>query len=83
MQLINEALEANLTRFIQSGTLQLVQRLKQAVLRRMLKKVVLLTCYGGNRVDLCEPPTPHNPPPPPGPLFKPASIAVISIASVV
>jgi hypothetical protein len=42
VQQMNEALEAQQWRFIRAGTYLVLEKLKQAVLRRLLKKVVLL-----------------------------------------
>lgn len=52
VQQMNEALEAQQWRFIRAGTYLVLEKLKQAVLRRLLKKVVLLTCEGGNQLAL-------------------------------
>ena len=42
MQKLNDSLEAQQWRFIRAGTYLVLEKLKQSVLRRLLKKVALL-----------------------------------------
>ena len=49
---MNEALEAQQWRFIRAGTYLVLEKLKQAVLRRLLKKVVLISAEKGNQLNL-------------------------------
>ncbi len=52
VQQMNEALEAQQWRFIRAGTYLVLEKLKQAVLRRLLKKVVLISAEKGNQLAL-------------------------------
>jgi len=57
VRMMNETLEANQWRFIRAGTYLVLEKLKQAVLRRLLKKVVLLTSEKGNQLALGQSPS--------------------------
>ena len=52
VQQMNETLEEQQWRFIRAGTYLVLEKLKQAVLRRLLKKVVLLSAEKGNQLAL-------------------------------
>ena len=52
VQQMNEALESQQWRFIRAGTYLVLEKLKQAVLRRLLKKVALISAEKGNQLAL-------------------------------
>lgn len=52
MQQMNQTLEAQQWRFIRAGTYLVLEKLKQAVMRRLLKKVVLISAEKGNQLAL-------------------------------
>lgn len=52
LQQLNEALTAQQWRFIRAGTYLVLEKLEQVVLRRLLKKVVLISAEKGNQLAL-------------------------------
>lgn len=52
LQQLNESLERNQWRFISAGTYLVLEKLKQAVARRLLKKIYLLKVEKGSQLHL-------------------------------
>ena len=52
VQQMNQTLEEQQWRFIRAGTYLVLEKLKQAVMRRLLKKVAIISAVGGNQLAL-------------------------------